>query len=566
MENESVRENKGENTGMLRRLTVITLVLMLFSGPALAEQAWIHTGKGALNMRKDASTRADIIKKIPDGEPVEVLMQEGEWSRVEYKGKKGYVKTQYLSDSAPAAGDAEGNKEENSAADAGQTAKPQKDALQQGGYAMIATGGGKLNMRRKADAKSGVVAEIPDGMRVEVETADETWTCIVFKGKRGYVKTQYVRLDSGMIGKEIYPDERYLYLLAEPDAQARSVASVHAAQRMTILEMEREWAKVACSADVYGDVEGYVRLEDIALMRGEPVPGTPSRMNAHLFASADSISLGGVIDFELMGDADAVCLAYLTRDGETLLEEKPLTERTFSYRPRTSGAYCLEVVLTREDGSVIASEARFTVGTDMQMESAAVYSQKDGWWIDKKYGRSNLDQSGCAIFALAHALHLLGLGDAAATSPEALAAAYPMYLTESGTVTSGLVNAARRDFGFATREEKIAKPDQIQQLFAEGAVFSFSVARGHIALAAGMSADGTKVRILDSAPSATFERIEDAQMYYLDESGAYRAAESLFEIPGAKYYMETNQFGGLEYYLDLAYVAKRGVRMIKPKQ
>ena len=137
-----------------------------------------------------------------------------------------------------------------------------------------------------------------------------------------------------------------------------------------------------------------------------------------------------------------------------------------------------------------------------------------------------------------------------------------MYLTESGTVTENLLAAAARDFGFTAGKEKLKDTDEIARRFAEGAVFSFSVASGHIALAAGLSEDGTKVRIVDSAPGATFERIEDAKLYYIDDQGSFLAAQSLWDIPGAKYYFETNDFGGLEYYLDLDYVARRGVRMI----
>ena len=148
-----------------------------------------------------------------------------------------------------------------------------------------------------------------------------------------------------------------------------------------------------------------------------------------------------------------------------------------------------------------------------------------------------------------------------------------MYLAESGTVTSNLLAAAGRDFGFRTEKDKISDASRIVQGFSEGAVFSFAIVSGHIALAAvpglagvgmGLSEDGTKVHIVDSAPSATFERIENAQLYIEDGQGGYRAVQSLWEIPGAAYYLETGQFGGLEYYLDLDYVAGRGVRMIHP--
>lgn len=221
---------------------------------------------------------------------------------------------------------------------------------------------------------------------------------------------------------------------------------------------------------------------------------------------------------------------------------------------------------SRPDGHAIGCEAYFTVGEQRQAEAGvALYSQKDGWWQDKKYGRSNLETSGCAIFTLAHALQLLGASSQGA-SPQELALKYPMYLAESGTVTSGLLAAAGRDFGFSSGKDKIRDRAEIARRFGEDAVFSFSPAEGHIALAAGLSGDGQWVRVLDSAPSATFERIRNAALYYRDAQGEYLAAASLADLPGIRYYFDTGEFGGAEYYLHIDYVAGRGVRLIAPKK
>ena len=72
------------------------------------------------------------------------------------------------------------------------------------------------------------------------------------------------------------------------------------------------------------------------------------------------------------------------------------------------------------------------------------------------------------------------------------------------------------------------------------------------------------VRVIDSAPQATFERIVGAAQYYQMRSGAFRAALKLDDLPGARWYFETDEYGGLEYFLPMDYVAKRGVRLIQP--
>ena len=195
----------------------------------------------------------------------------------------------------------------------------------------------------------------------------------------------------------------------------------------------------------------------------------------------------------------------------------------------------------------------------------SLYSQTDGWWLDKQYSRkSNLQVSGCAIFTLAHALELLGHTEESAL-PENLAVTYAACLVDGGTLNASLVGRAAKEFNYSTKQELIKNPTEIIERFEKGAVFSFSVVKGHIALAAGVSADGKMVHIVDSAPSATLERIKDESLYIPDENGGFRAVTDLRQVPGAKFYLESGTFGGLEYDLPMDYVAKRGVRLIQPK-
>lgn len=532
----------------------------LCAANAFAQAARVDTGSGALNMRRKADAQSVVVERIPNGSKVEAGEREGEWSRITYQGKNGYVKTKYLSFSI--------EEEARSTADSAQpdeeteAAEEQKEPpIQTGGTAWISTGKGALNMRRKADAKSAVVVKVPDGTRVQVEQAQREWTRIAYQGKAGYVKTEFLRLDSQMIGRRIYPDGGQIQLREAADETARSIASIHAAHPMTILSIGDEWLEVSADHPYAGALRGYIRLADVSRWKEAPDAGA-APVYAHMTFSSDALSLGAVLDITMQHDEGAQCTYTLYRDGETILKDWPSASRVFSYRAKAGGAYRLVAMVQDAKGNALCCEKQFTVNANAAQEDDSVlYSQKDGWWLDKKYGRSNLDQSGCAIFTLSAGLRLLGFGNEA-TGAQLLAATYPMYLTESGTVTENLLAAAARDFGFTAGKEKLKDADEIAQRFAEGAVFSFSVASGHIALAAGLSEDGTKVRIIDSAPGATFERIEGAKLYYMDEQNEFQAAQSLWDIPGAKYYFETNDFGGLEYYLDIEYVAKRGVRMI----
>ena len=528
----------------------LCLALCLCAGAAFAEPAWVKTEKGALNARRKANSKSDIVIKIPNGSEVERLEESGEWSQIEYKGKKGYVKSAFLTDEGP-------EKEEEVV----------RLVLQAGGHARIVTNGGTLNVRKKADAKSAVGTQVPNNARVEVVEASLEWSSIAYQGKTGYVKTAYLVLDSQMTGKQIYPDGDYLHVRSEQSVSAKSLAAVSAAQPMTILEIGEQWLRVMCEDPLNGQTEGYVRMEDVSLWRETPSQSAGAPVYVRLEMSADRLSLGEELDVTLSCKEDAACRIRVLKDGKTVMKERELTSRVFSYRPRETGVYQMEIIVTEAGGGTIGRELHFRVDpadAQAQSEGFVIYSQKDGWWLDKKYSRSNLDQSGCALFTLSHALALIGKSSPD-SEPAVLGKDYAAYLAESGTVTSNLLAAASRNFGFRIEKDKISNAERIVQLFGEGAVFSFAIVNGHIALAAGMSEDGTKVRVIDSAPSATLERIQNAQMYIEDGQGGWQAVTSLWDVPGARYYPETDQFSGMEYYLDLSYVASRGVRMIAPK-
>lgn len=82
---------------MMKKIMVILLcmVVCLMVVTACAESAIVDTESGTLNMRKSAKKDSIVIIKIPKGKTVEVL-EKGDWSLVEYKGKKGYVNSIYL--------------------------------------------------------------------------------------------------------------------------------------------------------------------------------------------------------------------------------------------------------------------------------------------------------------------------------------------------------------------------------------------------------------------------------------------------------------------------------------
>ena len=244
---------------------------------------------------------------------------------------------------------------------------------------------------------------------------------------------------------------------------------------------------------------------------------------------------------------------------------------TASFCPRTEAEYTLTAVIVygKNDTESVSVTVPVSGTAPAQEGTGVVYSQKDGSWHDvvynKKHHRS-LEKAGCAIFALSHALQRLGL-EGEEVRPGALAAKYSSFYIEGrGTDNGGLLNRAGADFGFQTQDELIETDRGVATCLKRGDLLSFGIVLGHIALADGISEDGTMVHIVDSAPGATFERKDrfkiKGHVYYRLEDGSFREAETADQLPGIRWFFETGEYGGMEYWMDLHYCAHKGMRLI----
>ena len=81
-----------------KRLVFLAVLLGLLCAfcAALGESARVVTPGGALNMRKKADEKSNLVESVPNKSLVEVEEIGEEWSRIVYKKKTGYVKTAFL--------------------------------------------------------------------------------------------------------------------------------------------------------------------------------------------------------------------------------------------------------------------------------------------------------------------------------------------------------------------------------------------------------------------------------------------------------------------------------------
>ena len=282
-------------------------------------------------------------------------------------------------------------------------------------------------------------------------------------------------------------------------------------------------------------------------------------------AEPESARVGDAVEIRVEAEEGAESCTYLLKNGSgTVFEGKADSHFVSAFRPRQQGDYTLEVRVAYTDGSEETGAVSVPV-SGMAEEARGpevIYSQKDGWWKDKAYAKTELEKAGCAIFTLSHALQRMDWSGEDVV-PETLAETYRKCYTKNGTANARLIYQASQVYGYTTSTALVKSAPTLREGLRDGDMYSFGIVIGHIALMTGIDDSGKMVRVVDSAPSATFERIKKGKVYFLRD-GEYVQANDPGEIPGARYYFETGYYGGLEYYMDLAYCARRGGRLIRP--
>ena len=125
-----------------------------------------------VNVRSSDSENADRLGKVTEGTQLtcEEQQQNG-WSRVQYEGKTAYIKTEFLKVIGANAEDATGLTVVGSV-----TAKE------------------NVNVRVSAESDGEKLGVVNEGDKLEVLEKDKNgWTKVKYKGKVGYVKTEYVK-------------------------------------------------------------------------------------------------------------------------------------------------------------------------------------------------------------------------------------------------------------------------------------------------------------------------------------------------------------------------------------
>lgn len=109
-------------TNILLILFTTLIVIMLLSIKSLASTTGVIT-EVTVNVRKEASTDAKVIMYVTQDDKVEVLEKNGDWYKIKYKNKEGYVYADFIKVDETIS-ETTKNSEENKVAESSEVEKP----------------------------------------------------------------------------------------------------------------------------------------------------------------------------------------------------------------------------------------------------------------------------------------------------------------------------------------------------------------------------------------------------------------------------------------------------------
>lgn len=128
---------------------------------------------GNLNIRKAASTEADVVGKMPNNAGCEIIGVEGEWTKIKSGKVEGYVKSEYLL--------------------SGDAALARANEVKQTIATVTTT---TLYVREQPNTDCSIITMMPQGEELEVIEELDGWVKINVDSDEGYVSSEYVEIST----------------------------------------------------------------------------------------------------------------------------------------------------------------------------------------------------------------------------------------------------------------------------------------------------------------------------------------------------------------------------------
>lgn len=256
-----------------------------------------------LNMRSAPDMSGNVVKVLLGGTELLVTERGEVWSKVICEGMEGYVMTQFLAFEGsatpvptPAASATPQPTDVHTTPTPQVTSTPAPTATASATPAVTATPkpqdiyavvtATRLNMRSAPDTgANNVIRQISNGQRIRVIRYADEWSEVEYLGKRGFVASQYIRLESGDAKPTYTPTakpttvpsiaedavvnvSRLLNMRSTPSTSGTLIAQIPAGTIVKVIDYGSEWSRI-----IYGNKKGYVASRYIDMLEsGDAVP------------------------------------------------------------------------------------------------------------------------------------------------------------------------------------------------------------------------------------------------------------------------------------------------------
>ena len=155
-------------------LLVVTLLVTAAVTAGAASYPFTGVVTDATNMRSSANSyAANVIRRIPEGDEVEVTGETGNFYRIEYDGRTGYVFKKYVEKS---------------------TKTSSSSTLQVTGYPYSTVSTSSVNLRASASTSAKKLTTVPKGASITVHKLSGSWAYVTYGDTTGWVMKQYIKV------------------------------------------------------------------------------------------------------------------------------------------------------------------------------------------------------------------------------------------------------------------------------------------------------------------------------------------------------------------------------------
>ena len=138
---------------------IIMIIVLMITYKLNSMASTVKVKADNVNLREEASTDSKVLDKIDIDAKVELISEDGEWSKIKYKDKEGYIKTEFI----------------------GSTVKMAETTTEEASEPAETTGNvnsGKIKVRILPTINSNVITELENSDNIEVISETNNWKFI----------------------------------------------------------------------------------------------------------------------------------------------------------------------------------------------------------------------------------------------------------------------------------------------------------------------------------------------------------------------------------------------------